>query len=666
MQVVVFFICILLLFSLRIKTLNKQRAFQEKEIAFMRNYRRLINSMPICYMKQRILYKDGNPVDYEILDVNSEFERHFKESNIIVGKKGSDVYSVHLQSYLQACSFVFAQNKKINTQYYYEPTGHYLNVLVISSSTPDCIDIFMSDITELIKTQQVLRTVNKKLSMSLDVANVTPWKWDLLQQTILCDVNKTINSGFSGMFDENQLAVSSTQYFSKIYKEDRKKVERAYEALIEGQVDKIKEEYRVYHPELGFHELEWVETYATVEKRDEAGKPITLIGSSLSITDRKKAEEELMEAKNKAEESNKLKSAFLANMSHEIRTPLNAIVGFSNILASVEDVEEREEYIHIIENNNTLLLQLINDILDLSKIEAGTLDFVYSDVDINVILHELELSMQSRAGNNVRILFEQNQENCFISLAKNRFLQVVINLITNAIKFTEKGSIRYGYSLLNENMLRFYVADTGCGISPEKQKGIFERFVKLNAFVQGTGLGLSICQMIIEHLGGKMWVESELGKGSTFWFTFPYKPAAFSKQKNVVFEKKKIEKERLIVLIAEDNAGNFKLFESILKHDYTIIHAWNGKEAIGLYKQYKPHIILMDINMPEMNGYEATEKIREFSVDVPIIAVTAYAFASDEEQIMNSGFDAYVPKPLNANLLKRKMGDLLKKRVLFV
>lgn len=662
----VLFIFILLL-CLRLKSLNRQRAFQAKEIAFMKNYSRLINSMPIGYMKQRILYdKGGQAIDFIITDVNPEYEKYFGQKELFIGKTGLELEKSNLPQYLQASTFVLAQSKKLSVQYYHEPTDHYLNVLIISSSTPDCVDLFMSDVTELIKTQQVLRTVNNKLSMSLNVANVIPWKWDLIQDTILCDVNTVVSNGFSGMFDENQLTVPASQYFTRIYKGDRDKIKNAYDVLILGLVDKIKEEYRVYHPEKGVHELEWVETYATVEKRDENGKPTALVGSLMNITDRKRAEEELREAKNKAEESNRLKSAFLANMSHEIRTPLNAIVGFSNILATSDDEEEKEEYVQIIENNNTLLLQLINDILDLSKIEAGTLDFVYTDVNINTVLHELEVSMQNRITNDVKLVFEQKQEDCFVSIAKSRFMQVLINLITNAIKFTEEGCIRFGYSQQNETMLRVYVADTGCGIPPEKQKSIFERFVKLNTFAQGTGLGLSICRMIIEHLGGEMWVESEVGKGTTFWFTFPYQPASMHERKEPVFEKKRIEKEALKVLIAEDNAGNFKLFESILKKDYSLVHAWNGREAVELFKQHKPHIILMDINMPEMNGYEATKEIRKLSADVPIIAVTAYAFASDEERILNSGFDAYASKPLEANTLKLQIGDLLKKRILLV
>ena len=481
---------------MRIRSLNRIRLYQEKEIMFMRNYSRLVNSMPICYMKQRILFDEKEyPTDYVILELNPALEALLKCDKSYIGKKGSEIHPLQMSRYLKVCHLIFSENKKINTQYYYKPTDCYFNVLIISANTPGCVDIFMVDVSELAKTQQVLRTVNQKLSMSLDVANVTPWKWDLVQHTILCDVNKAVNVNFSGLFDENQLTVPDTEYFSKIYKEDREKVRKAYESLILGKVNKIKEEYRIYNPNKGLHGLEWVEACAAVEKKDENGKPLTLVGSSLIISDRKEVERELLEAKNKAEESNRLKSAFLANMSHEIRTPLNAIVGFSNILAETDVLEEKQEYAEIIENNNALLLQLINDILDLSKIEAGTLEFVYSDVDVNTLLSDLERSMSKRVVNeNVRLVFERKEKDCYVSIAKNRLMQVIINLLTNAIKFTDQGSISYGYSCLNKKMLRFYVSDTGRGISVEQQEAIFDRFVKLDSFAQGTGLGLSICR----------------------------------------------------------------------------------------------------------------------------------------------------------------------------
>ena len=354
-------------------------------------------------------------------------------------------------------------------------------------------------------------------------------------------------------------------------------------------------------------------------------------------------------------------------MSHEIRTPLNAIVGFSGILASTEEEEEKQEYVSIIESNNTLLLQLISDILDLSKIEAGTLDFNYSNVEINDLMSDLENSCVLKLkSDKVKLEFVAPEEPCCAHIEKNRLSQLIINLITNAIKFTEQGSIRFGYKREN-NELYFYVADTGCGIPQDKQDSIFGRFVKLNSFAQGTGLGLSICRTLVDNMGGKIGVESEMGKGSTFWFTLPYKQAeAVEKAPKKEIQTISIEKDKLVILVAEDNESNYKLFESILKYDYHLIHAWDGQEAINLFKEYNPQIVLMDINMPVMDGYEATKEIRNFSAKVPIIAITAFAFASDEQRVMESGFDGYMPKPINARLLKAQLKDIMQKRIVLL
>ena len=235
-------------------------------------------------------------------------------------------------------------------------------------------------------------------------------------------------------------------------------------------------------------------------------------------------QKELKAARIKAEESDRLKSAFLANMSHEIRTPLNAIVGFSNMLPHVENREEMSEYADLIETNTDLLLQLINDILDLSKIEAGTFDFYPALIDVNQTLEEIEQSMQLRLRhNNVTFTFVERLPECTLYTDKNRLIQLLANFIVNAIKFTEVGTIRMGYRLLDSETIYFYVSDTGCGMSSEQCIHVFERFVKYNSFVQGTGLGLSICHTIVDRLGGKIGVESKENKGSTFWFTLPYR-----------------------------------------------------------------------------------------------------------------------------------------------
>lgn len=395
---------------------------------------------------------------------------------------------------------------------------------------------------------------------------------------------------------------------------------------------------------------------------------IEMVCVNFDVTELKQTEKSLIEAKNKAEVSDRLKSAFLANMSHEIRTPLNAIVGFSNLLAETDDIAERREYMQVVEENNDLLLKLISDILDLSKIEAGTLEFVHTDFELNKLMREKENVMRLKTDQNVELVFEQRYETCHVRTDRNRLSQLMINLLTNAAKFTHRGSIRFGYEL-RAGQLYFWVADTGCGIPAERKDAVFERFVKLNSFKQGTGLGLSICRTIVEHLGGNIGVESEEGKGSTFWFTLPYVPGKQEPAKipaQMLQTVPTVEKDKLVILIAEDNESNYRLFESILRHEYKLLHAWNGREAVDLFNRYTPHLVLMDINMPEMDGYEATAQIRKQSADVPIIAVTAFAFASDEQKVLSSGFDGYMPKPINARQLKTQVLDMLRKRMTLI
>lgn len=662
---------ITLLFLYRIRNLNALKKAQQNEIDAMATYKMLVNNMPILYMQEELVTdKNGNPIELIYRNVNSEFEKHFYRKEEVIGRKGSEIFPESMPEFLHFTKMALTEKRAITFPYYFKAIDTFYDVVLKGTHQGNMIDIFCLNSTELHKAQQKLSATNSKLAMALDVANIVPWKWDLKSKTILCDINRPIElSTDEQEVEDSQLSVPDSQYFSKIFKEDRERVKQAYRDLIEGRAEKVKEEYRIVNVQKNnLHKVEWVEAQAAVEARDEDGKPLTLVGSSLVITNRKKMEQELTTAKELAEESNRLKSAFLANMSHEIRTPLNAIVGFSGILASTEEEEEKQEYVSIIENNNTLLLQLISDILDLSKIEAGTLELNYSNIELNELMRELERGFLLRVKTDaVKLEFVEPAGPCMAYTEKNRLSQLMINLVTNAIKFTEKGSIRFGYEM-RENELYFYVADTGCGIPKDKQQNIFGRFVKLNSFAQGTGLGLSICKTLMDHMGGRIGVESEEGKGSTFWFTLPYKPAVKEDKKQMPkdIQPVSIERNKLTILVAEDNASNYKLFESILKYDYHLIHAWDGMEAVEMFRRHNPQIVLMDINMPVMDGYEATREIRKYSAKIPIIAVTAFAYASDEQKVMESGFDGYMPKPINAKLLKAQLVDIMQKRIILL
>ena len=402
-----------------------------------------------------------------------------------------------------------------------------------------------------------------------------------------------------------------------------------------------------------------------VQNRDEK-----VLLTVRDITRLKKVQEELEAARRVAEVAGEQKTAFLANMSHEIRTPLNAIVGFAGLLSNASE-SERNSYVEIIKGNTNMLLQLVNDILDMSKIEAGTLEFIYSDTDVNQIMRELEGIFRLRleeADSPVRIVFEPCLPVCFIHTEKNRVSQVLSNFLSNAFKYTKEGSITLGYKV-REDDIYFYVQDTGAGIPAGKVDKVFERFMKLDAKKQGTGLGLSNSRTIIKKLGGEIGVFSEYGKGSTFWFTLPVKPFDFlplqqrteDVSETVEFNETEYDAGavRRTILIAEDMDDNYLLYKIYLEKHYDLIRATNGEEAVSKYLECNPDIILMDIGMPVVDGYQATDAIRQLSSDIPIVAVTAFAYDEDRRKVMSRGFNGYLSKPLNKDeLLKmlHKMG----------
>lgn len=365
------------------------------------------------------------------------------------------------------------------------------------------------------------------------------------------------------------------------------------------------------------------------------------------IGDRVQRSDELIEAKQRAEEADRMKSVFLANMSHEIRTPLNAIVGFSEIIALTESQEEKSEYLGIIQKNSNLLLQLINDILDLSRIESGKSEMNIQLTEMRALIVEMEKIHRLKMKSNVRLHVEGLKEELWILTDRNRLTQVLFNFLSNAIKNTEEGIITLG-AVLEEEYLKIYVSDTGCGIPKEKLPLIFNRFEKLNDFVQGTGLGLSICQSIVERLGGKIDVESEFGVGSTFMLYLPYQQVAKRVDGELIEstdDKTQVPSKRKKILIVEDTESNYLQINILLKKDYTISWAVNGEEAINSFLRERPDLILMDIRMPIMNGIQATEKIRAIAPNLPIVAVTANAFLIEQQQALAVGCNDVISKP---------------------
>ena len=652
----------------RIRAMHNIEEARKRESESQARYFNLFNRMPIIYIQEQVLFDaDGNPSDTRFSDVNAHFERMFFPRERIIGKTIGELLPEQKNEFLHMVRLVLTENRTITYPFYYDKLDMFFEVIVSRSYNDDCIDIFCLDGTALHKAQNKLASINRKLAMALDVADIVPWKWDLANHTIYFDSNQMRDPASHEEQEHMQHAISEERYFGKVVEEDRDRVRSAYDRLIDGSSPKFREQYRIRIESGSRPRTEWVEVQAGVETRDRDGRPLTIVGSSLVITQRKQMEQELLSARDRAEESNRLKSAFLANMSHEIRTPLNAIVGFSEILANTEEQQEKQEYVSIIENNNALLLQLIGDILDLSKIEAGTLEFVHTSFDLNALMNESKDTVGLKVREGVELTFEQPAGECCILTDRNRLAQVLINLLTNAAKFTHEGSIRFGYELRGgDKELYFWVTDTGCGIPVDRKDQVFDRFVKLNSFKQGTGLGLSICRTIVEHLGGQIGVESDEGQGATFWFTLPYVAGETEPEEEQTLPPLKVERDKLTILIAEDNESNYRLFESILRRDYRLLHAWNGQEAVELFRKHQPHIVLMDINMPIMNGYEATAEIRRISADVPIVAVTAFAYASDEQKVMSSGFDGYMPKPINASQLRAQILDMLRKRLTLI
>jgi signal transduction histidine kinase len=399
----------------------------------------------------------------------------------------------------------------------------------------------------------------------------------------------------------------------------------------------------------------------------------TMVELEEEITERMRAEEELKIAKEKAEESDRLKSVFLANMSHEIRTPMNGIMGFADLLKEPNlSGEEQQKFINIIECSGKRMLNIINDLVDISKVEAGQMEVSVSKAYINEqteTLYSFFKPEAERKGIQISLKNALPSPGILIETDREKLYAILTNLIKNAIKYTDGGSIEFGYEK-KDQFLEFFVKDTGIGIAKSKQEDIFKRFIQVNhnrksRFYEGAGLGLAITKAYVEMLGGKIWVESEEEKGSRFYFTIPYKKA----EDELVdplngLDSLELYEERLSnlkILVAEDEQIARMLLKTILqKKVKEIIYAKNGAEAVEAVRQNRDvNLVLMDVMMPEMDGLEATRQIRSFNKEVGIIAQTAFAIAGDKEKTLQAGCNDYISKPINKEELFRTIKKVL-------
>ena len=406
--------------------------------------------------------------------------------------------------------------------------------------------------------------------------------------------------------------------------------------------------------------MEKSEKEILLQKFAEVNRKLKLATEQLDIANRKLKEYE--EKALKAEKASQMKSLFLANMSHEIRTPLNAIEGFSRVLVETDSEVERMKYFQIIESNNQRLGSLVNEILDLSRVESGEIAIRKDMTDLNQLCESIIQLFKFRCPDTLKLEWDKPMMSAIMKTDANRLTQVFSNLISNALKHTPSGRITYGYRLVDEMQnIEFFVKDTGTGIAPELLEHIFDTYVSGDAAQQqGFGLGLALCKIIIEKLGGNIYVESTLGKGSTFTFVLPFEGTVGGMGNDNTTTSTNVRTIRVserpvsnmkTILVAEDEDSNYELVKIVLQKRYRLIRARNGIEAVQMNEDEHPAMILMDIRMPGMNGLDATRIIKEVSHDTPVVALSAYAFDENIREAKAAGCDEFMAKPFRVENL---------------
>ncbi|MEG2613893.1 MAG: response regulator [Alistipes sp.] len=594
---------------------------------------------------------------HDICGLNIYDDPNILTADKVLLKQGRDV-SFETDYDFDRCRTQFAKTSTIKERKYFRTR---INSVRDEAGEAQGFLLTCEDVTEQKEQEQKImdayhqiRATQRELSMALDAGRLTSWYYQIDSKLLLklgSRGSRSVIKSFDAI--RERVHPDDNKRFETLLEDAIRKNDHADNSIILRIMDEEHKQYRYFN---------FIYSVSNNDKGDAEG--ITFI--QRDVTEEMEYQHNLIMAKEKAEEADKLKSTFLATMSHEIRTPLNAIVGFSQLLSDTTEDEERSEYKQLIETNSEILLKLIGDILDLSKIEAGSVDINRQTLDLTQLCRELYLSFQQRIRNSkVTLKLVDPYQTCKVRFDRHRFIQIFTNFVTNAIKYTPQGEIVMGYEC-SPGRVRFYVKDTGIGISEQKKCRIFSRFEKLDDFAQGSGLGLSICKAIADATGAQIGFTSKEGEGSEFWYE-GYTEVEYVErtQHTTAVDEVKNETQttmlanniqNLNILVAEDNDSNYLLMKNILKGD-RLTRAVTGDEAVEKMHQQQFDVVFMDMKMPIMDGLEATMLIREFDRKTPIIALTANAFNVDREAALAAGCNYFMTKPVK----KQEITDLLSK-----